>query len=87
MTEYLSIAYKLGFVVDRYRDEAIGVMAKDSSGKLAMTRVTLHPHVQFDGAQRPTVDVLVAMHHEAHEQCYIARSVKADVRCDPVGTV
>jgi organic hydroperoxide reductase OsmC/OhrA len=86
MLWFLSIASKLGFVVDRYRDEAIGIMAKASSGKLAMTRVTLHPDVQFDGAQRPTVDVLVAMHHEAHEQCYIARSVTTDVRFDPVGT-
>jgi organic hydroperoxide reductase OsmC/OhrA len=87
MLWFLSIAARRGFVVDHYRDEAIGIMKKDSSGKLAMTRVTLHPDVQFgaDPDQRPTVDILVAMHHEAHEQCYIARSVKADVRCEPVG--
>ena len=85
MLWFLSIAARRGFLIDRYRDEAIGVMAKDSSGKLAMTRVTLHPDVQFGGEQRPTVDVLAAMHHEAHEQCYIARSVKTDVRCEPLG--
>jgi len=85
MLWFLSIAAKRGFLVDHYRDEAIGVMEKDSSGKLAMTRVTLHPDVQFGAGQRPTMDILIAMHHEAHEQCYIARSVKSEVRCEPVG--
>jgi organic hydroperoxide reductase OsmC/OhrA len=86
MLWFLSIAARRGVVVDHYRDEAVGVMAKDSSGQFAMTRVTLHPDVQFGGDQRPTAEVLVAMHHEAHEQCYIARSVRTDVRCEPLGT-
>jgi len=85
MLWFLSTAARRGFVVDRYRDEAVGVMAKDSSGKLAMTRVTLHPEVHFGGDRRPTADEVLAMHHESHEQCFIARSVKTDVRCEPVG--
>lgn len=85
MLVFLSIAAKGGFVVDSYRDEAVGVLAKDSSGKLAMTRVTLRPHVQFGSDKRPSADELAAMHHESHEQCFIASSVKTDVRCEPVG--
>jgi organic hydroperoxide reductase OsmC/OhrA len=85
MLWFLSIAAKRGFVVDSYRDEAVGVMGKDEFGKLAMTRVTLHPEVRFDGDKPPTPDELIAIHHEAHEQCFIARSVKSDVRCQPVG--
>lgn len=85
MLVFLSIAAKRGFVVDSYRDEAIGVLAKDSSGKLAMTRVTLYPQVEFSGDKRPTADDLAAMHHESHDQCFIASSVKTDVRCEPVG--
>jgi organic hydroperoxide reductase OsmC/OhrA len=85
MLWFLSIAAKRGFLVDHYRDEAIGVMKEDSSGKLAMTLVTLYPDVQFGSDQRPTAETLIAMHREAHEQCYIARSVKAEVRCEPVG--
>jgi organic hydroperoxide reductase OsmC/OhrA len=85
MLWFLSIAAKRGFLVDSYRDDAVGVMAKDSSGKLAMTRVTLHPDVRFGGDQRPTAEAVAVMHHEAHEQCFIARSVKTDVRCEPVG--
>ncbi len=85
MLWFLSIAAKRGFVVDSYRDEAVGVMAKDSSGKMAMSRVTLRPEAAFAGEKRPTADELAAMHHEAHEQCFIARSVKTDVRCEPAG--
>lgn len=84
MLWFLSIAAKRGFVVDRYRDEAAGVMAKDTSGKLAMTCVTLSPEVHFGGDIRPTADEVIAVHHEAHEQCFIARSVKTEVRCEPV---
>jgi organic hydroperoxide reductase OsmC/OhrA len=85
MLWFLSIAAKRGFLVDSYRDEAVGVMGKDSSGKLAMTRVTLRPDVRFVGDKRPTTGDVVAMHQESHEKCFIARSVKTDVRCEPVG--
>lgn len=83
MLWFLSIAAKRGLVVESYRDEAVGVMAKDASGRLAMTTVTLHPEVRFDAATRLTAEVVVAMHDEAHERCFIARSVKSDVRCEP----
>lgn len=83
MLWFLSIAAKRRFVVDGYEDQAIGVMAKNSEGKLAMTSVTLRPHVLFGGQNQPTADDIAAMHHEAHEQCFIANSVKSDVRCEP----
>lgn len=86
MLWFLSIAARHGYVVDRYRDRAVGVVAKDSSGKLAMTRVTLRPEVSFAGEGRPTAERLTELHHEAHEQCFIARSVKTDVRCEPVAS-
>jgi len=85
MLSFLYIVAKRGFVVETYRDEAVGTLAKDAEGKLAMTRVTLRPDTQFGGEKRPTADQVAAMHHEAHEQCFIANSVKTDVRCEPVG--
>ena len=85
MLWFLSIAAKRGFLVDRYRDEAVGEMGKDVSGKLAMTVVTLRPDVRFGGEKRPTADEVTTIHHEAHELCFIARSVKSDVRCEPIG--
>jgi len=86
MLTFLWIAGRRGFVVDSYRDEAVGVLNKDADGKLAMTSVTLHPAVAFAGGRVPAIKEHEAMHHEAHDQCFIARSVKTPVRCDPVAT-
>lgn len=87
MLWFLSIAAQRGFVVESYRDEAVGVMGKDASDKLAMTRVTLRPETRFGSDPRPTADEVATMHHEAHEKCFIASSVKTDVRCEPVETL
>jgi organic hydroperoxide reductase OsmC/OhrA len=85
MLWFLAIAAKRGFVVDGYRDAAVGVLAKDASGKLVMTVVTLRPEVRFRADAAATRDQLLDLHHEAHEQCFIANSVKTEVRCEPVG--
>ncbi len=80
---FLHLAGKGGYVVDDYRDDAVGVMARNAAGKMAITRVTLRPVVRFGGARRPTADQHEQLHHAAHEQCYIANSVKSDVLCEP----
>lgn len=80
---FLSIAARQGFVVERYRDAASGLLAKDAEGRLAMTEVTLRPEVTFAGLRQPTPDEHAALHHEAHEACFLARSVKTLVRCEP----
>jgi organic hydroperoxide reductase OsmC/OhrA len=85
MLWFLSIAAKHGFVVDHYRDRAVGLMGKDAHGRLAITRVTLKPDVRFAGTQEPDEVEVAAMHHEAHESCFIANSVKTEVRCEPEG--
>ena len=93
MLTFLWIAAKRGFVVDSYRDEAIGVMGKNAEGQIAVTRVTLRPAVTFatrahgaadTGRSLPTRAELDEIHHQAHEQCFIANSVKTNVRCEPV---
>ncbi|SME99277.1 OsmC family protein [Pseudogulbenkiania subflava] len=84
MLWFLSIAAKRKFCVDRYFDAAVGVMEKNVAGKMAMTVVTLRPEVTFSGERVPTRQELDAMHHEAHEECFIANSVKTEVRCEPV---
>lgn len=81
---FLSIAAGRGFVVDSYEDQALGVMEKNQEGKYAMTVVTLRPRVVFAGKQ-PTKQELDTLHHAAHEECFIAASVKSEVRCEPVG--
>lgn len=79
MLFFLSIAAKRKYVVDSYIDEAVGIMEKDVDGNMAMTKVTLRPYVQFSGDLRPSVEQLEAMHHQSHEQCFIANSVKTEV--------
>lgn len=82
MLWFLSIASKSGFCVDDYHDEAIGIMAR-KDGKLAMTEVTLRPCVTFSGTSLPSREQIAAMHHAAHEECFIANSVTTVVRCEP----
>ncbi|AYQ28039.1 MULTISPECIES: OsmC family protein [unclassified Polaromonas] len=84
MLWFLTMAVKRKFCVDRYVDAATGVMEKNAEGKVAMTVVTLHPAVTFSGEKLPTRAELDKMHHDAHEACFIASSVKTDVRCEPV---
>ena len=84
MLWFLSIAAKRDFCVDSYVDNAEGVMAKNASGKFAMTRVTLRPKVVFVGDPSPTTGDIESMHHKAHAECFIANSVLTEVRCEPV---
>jgi organic hydroperoxide reductase OsmC/OhrA len=81
---FLALAAKSRFVVGAYRDEAVGVMTKNERGKLWVSQVTLRPHVTFTGERRPTSEQLLALHHQAHDECFIANSVKTELRCEPV---
>ena len=84
MLWFLDIAARQGFIVESYRDEASGVMGKNAEGKVAVTQVTLRPRITFAREKRPSAAQHEAMHHEAHDKCFIANSVKTDVRCEPV---
>jgi organic hydroperoxide reductase OsmC/OhrA len=84
MLWFLSLAAAKGFVVESYRDDAVGVMAYDADGRSAMTMVTLRPQLIFAGGSRPSSEQHHALHHEAHERCFIANSVKTTVRCEAV---
>jgi len=79
MLTFLYVAAKQGFVVDEYADEAVGEMSKNERGKLWVSKVTLAPAIRFSGAKRPSAEQLDELHHLAHEECYIANSVKCEV--------
>jgi organic hydroperoxide reductase OsmC/OhrA len=83
MLWFLALAAKSRFAALSYRDDAIGVMTNNELGKLWVSRVTLHPEVVFDGDHQPTREQLLALHHRAHEECFIANSVKTEVVCEP----
>ena len=84
MLWFLSLAAQQRWVVDGYRDAATGVMTKNAAGKYWISTVTLRPAVAFGGDRQPSRDELLQLHHRAHEECYIAHSVKSEVRCEPV---
>ncbi|WCE28852.1 OsmC family protein [Vibrio sp. SCSIO 43137] len=79
MLVFLAIAAKRNYVVESYTDKATGILAKDESGKTAVTKVTLKPHIVFSGERIPETKQLEKMHHLSHENCFIANSVKTEV--------
>lgn len=78
MLSFLHIARLAGFLATAYHDHAEGVMEEIAPGRHAVTKVTLHPRIDWSGA-RPDAAKLAQMHHEAHEACFIANSVKTQV--------
>ncbi len=84
MLTFLAICCRSGFVLDGYRDEAVGILDKDSNGRLAISKVTLRPRATFGGAKTPTTEERAKMHDQAHHACFIANSVKTDVVVEPV---
>ena len=82
MLWFLHLASRAGFVVDRYVDEASGVLEKNAEGRIAMTRVTLRPVVSFAG-RTPTGEEHARLHEGAHDKCFIANSVKTEVLIQP----
>ena len=83
MLWFLSIAVRSGFTVDSYDDEAVGVMGPNERRKFFVSRVTLRPAVTFGGNRQPTPAELTHMHHEAHDECFIANSVRCEVVVEP----
>lgn len=83
MLYFLFFAAKRGLVVDSYVDHAFGVLEKNQAGKMHMSRITLRPSIAFAGAPPSPAD-LDALHHAAHEECFIANSLKSEIVVEPV---
>ena len=84
MLWFLSLAARKGWCVDSYRDAACGTMGRDEQRRTVMKEVVLRPRVDFSGDTLPDRDQVVELHHEAHEACFLANSVRCEVRCEPV---
>jgi len=80
---FLSIAAKRGWVVDLYRDTASGVMNAHEQKKFWVSQVMLKPMVLFSGARIHSSQQMADMHHEAHDECLVARSVKTGIEIFP----
>ena len=78
MLTFLAIAAKKRLVVDSYVDHAVGVMAKNAEGRLAITEVTLNPKIVWNGTE-PDAEAIERIHHLAHQECFIANSVTTEI--------
>jgi len=78
MLSFLYVAAKAGFVAGSYQDNAAGEMTNDN-GRQWISTITLDPQIVWSGDKVPTVEELAAMHHDAHETCYIANSIKSEI--------
>jgi organic hydroperoxide reductase OsmC/OhrA len=83
MLWFLDIACRAGFRVDSYDDEATGRMGRNAAGKLVIDLVTLRPRAIFGGEALLDASRLARLHHEAHEECFLANSVRCEIRCEP----
>ena len=83
MLWFLNLAQHAGLDIASYRDAASGEMGK-LDGRIALTRITLRPQVEFAG-RRPAAEELADLHHRAHERCFIANSLKSEIVVEPVG--
>jgi organic hydroperoxide reductase OsmC/OhrA len=79
MLWFLHVAIDAGFEALSYEDLAIGEMTPNAQGKLWISRVTLHPRLQWAGARQPSNDEVLHLHHLAHDECFIANSIKTEV--------
>jgi organic hydroperoxide reductase OsmC/OhrA len=79
MLWFLVLAVKAGFVVDGYFDEAVGVMEKNAEGRIAIARITLRPRIEFSGSRMPSAAEIDGLHHQAHDSCFIANSVRTEI--------
>jgi organic hydroperoxide reductase OsmC/OhrA len=79
MLTFLYLASRAGFLILRYRDEAVGRMTKNEKRVPWVSSVVLHPRIEYGGDKRPTLEEEEDLHHRAHEGCFIANSVKTEI--------
>ena len=83
MLTFLYVAGRQGFQIDSYDDEAVGTVTKNERQVPWVSTVTLNPRIAYSGAKRPTPAQEGHLHHQAHEQCFIANSIKTEVVVNP----
>jgi organic hydroperoxide reductase OsmC/OhrA len=82
MLTFLAIVARKRLSIDAYIDHAVGYLEKNDAGRLAMTRVILRPKVAWSSDTKVSASELDMLHHEAHEGCFIAQSVKTEVKVE-----
>jgi organic hydroperoxide reductase OsmC/OhrA len=79
MLTFLAVAAKKKLVVASYTDQPVGHLEKNAEGRIAVTRIELHPVVAFGADTTVSAEELRRLHDSAHRNCFIANSIKAEV--------
>lgn len=77
---FVYLAQKRGFEIASYEDDATGVMTKNERGVSWVSRVDLAPRIEWAGERKPSADEVASLHEAAHHECFIANSVKTEIR-------
>ena len=83
MLTFLWLASREGFQADSYEDSSVGVMTKNDRGAPWVSAVTLRPRIAWSGEKLPAPADVESLHHRAHEECFIANSVKTEITVEP----
>lgn len=79
MLTFLWLASKAGWVADEYVDHAIGEMTRNDRGVLWVSTISLRPQIIWSGERIPSPSEVEELHHQAHDQCFIAQSIQTQV--------
>jgi organic hydroperoxide reductase OsmC/OhrA len=77
---FLAVASRARIDVTAYEDDAEGVMPEDDL-PMRLTRIVLRPRITV--AEGPTEERVHKLCHTAHEECFIANSLKTEVVVEP----
>jgi organic hydroperoxide reductase OsmC/OhrA len=80
MLTFLHVARLAGFQIDRYEDEAVGLLTPNEGRVLWVSTVILNPKIVYGGDKTPTAEEEAHLHHQAHEQCFLSQSVKTEIK-------
>jgi organic hydroperoxide reductase OsmC/OhrA len=80
---FLAVAANRSYVIDSYDDDASADLGKNEQGQMVVTLATLRPRIRFSGASVPNDEEVKRLHERAHKACFVANSVKTEVRIEP----
>jgi len=82
MLTYLALCAQRGIQVTAYEDSAEGTIDRVGPGRTQFVDAVLRPRVRVADAK--DVEPAQALHHDAHERCFVASSVNFPVQVEPV---
>lgn len=79
MLSWLHLAFSYGIEVESYHDTAVGVLGELAPEVYWISEVILNPRITCNERSNATAAAQAKLHELAHEQCFIAHSIKTKV--------